>query len=323
MPIIRYRDEEYTCEPGETVLDCLERHGVEVPSSCRAGVCQTCLMQALEGEVPASGQQGLKETMVAQGYFLACVTKPEGDLTVTLPEASQVRVPAVVLEKTLLTPFITRLRLKPRKKYDWHPGQFLNLFNGNLNRSYSIASLPEEGFVELHIARVEGGKMSGWIFDNLAEGDEVEISRPLGNMFYIPGRPEQPLLMIGTGTGLAPLYGIIRDALKQGHSGEIWLYHGSRSVEGLYLGEALRALEAEHGNFHYRPCLSQGEPPAGSGITAGRPNEVALAEHPELKDWRAFLCGNPDMVKAAQRQVFLAGVSMSDILSDPFEPSGS
>ncbi len=323
MPTIRYQDRDHACEAGETVLECLERHGVDVPSSCRAGVCQTCLMQALEGEIPAAGQQGLKETLVAQGYFLACVTKPEGDLTVTLPEAGDVRVPAMVLEKTHLTPFIVRLRLKPRKKYDWHPGQFLNLFNGNLSRSYSIASLPEEGYVELHIARVEGGKMSGWVFETLEAGQEVEISRPLGNMFYVAGRPEQPLLMIGTGTGLAPLYGIVRDALKQGHQGEIWLYHGSRSVEGLYLRDDLRALAEQHPQFHYQPCLSDGEPPAGSGIVPGRPNDVALAAHPDLKGWRVFLCGNPDMVKAAQRQVFLAGVSMSDILSDPFEPSGS
>lgn len=319
MVMIRYEDNEYACEPGETVLECLERHGVSVPNSCRAGVCQTCLMQALEGEVPAEGQSGLKDTLVMQKFFLACITKPTGDLTVALPDAAQVRVPAEVLEKDLLAPFIVRLRLKPKKKYDWHPGQFLNLFRGDLTRSYSIASLPEEGFVELHIARVPGGKMSGWVFDELQVGEAVEISRPQGKMFYVPGRPDQPLLMIATGTGLAPLYGILRDALEQGHTGPIWLYHGSRVAEGLYLRETLQQLAETHPNVHYRPCLSQGEPPVG--VTAGRPNEVALEEHPDLKGWRVFLCGNPDMVKAAQRQVFLAGASMQDILTDPFEPA--
>ncbi len=319
MPTIRYQAHEYACEAGETVLECLERHGVSVPTSCRSGVCQTCLMRALEGEVPPEGQQGLKETMKVQGYFLACVTKPQGDLTVALAEEAGATVSAEVMEKTLLAPFVVRLRLRPQGAYSWRPGQFLNLHHDGLVRSYSIASLPEEGEVELHVARVPEGKVSGWIFDRLAVGDRVEISQPQGKMFYLPGQPETPLLMIATGTGLAPLYGILRDALKQGHRGEIWLYHGSRSPEGLYLREVLEALAAEHPNVHYRPCLSQGAPPAG--VAAGRPNEVALADHPDLKGWRVFLCGNPAMVKDAQRQVFLAGANMGDILTDPFEPA--
>ena len=72
---------------------------------------------------------------------------------------------------------------------------------------------------------------------------------PKGNCFYIPDNPEQNLLLIGTGCGLAPLYGIIRDALAQGHRGAIKLYHGSKTVESLYMSKELKVLDITPSQF--------------------------------------------------------------------------
>ena len=80
MPRIFFEKQSYACQDNESVLDCLTGHGVPVPSSCRSGICQTCLMRAVEGAVPLAAQQGLKETLRAQNYFLACVCKPTNDL---------------------------------------------------------------------------------------------------------------------------------------------------------------------------------------------------------------------------------------------------
>jgi len=134
--------------------------------------------------------------------------------------------------------------------------------------------------------------------------------------------------LIGTGTGLAPLYGILRDALHSGHRGDIRLYHGSRIPEGLYLGDALSALASEHGNFHYMPCLSgevgacdtgAGGAPANNAIRQGRADAEALKDYPDLTGWQVFICGYPAMVQAAKTAAYLAGASLDAIHADPFE----
>jgi ferredoxin-NADP reductase len=128
-------------------------------------------------------------------------------------------------------------------------------------------------------------------------------------------------LLIGTGSGLAPLYGIARDALHQGHRGLIRLYHGSRAAAGLYLGDDLNHLAAAHPNFHYEPCISGASSVSGRDPVAAL--DRAMRDQPDLSGWRVYLCGNPQMVEAARLATFLAGAASSDILADPFLPTGT
>src|SRR6185437_4292375 len=97
--------------PGESVLEGLERQGVPVPNSCRAGVCQSCLMQASAGQVPAEAQKGLKDSLKARGYFLACACLPSGDLTVHPSEHAAQRARAVVRRIERLSHDVVRVVL--------------------------------------------------------------------------------------------------------------------------------------------------------------------------------------------------------------------
>ena len=185
-----------------------------------------------------------------------------------------------------------------------------------------MASIPELGEeLFLNVRKVPGGLVSGWVFENLKAGDDITISEATGDCFYVPGMPEQNILLIATGCGLAPLYGIIRDALLHGHQGKLSLYHGSYDNAGFYLVDELRNLAQTQSNFSYVPCVSDGEAPAG--YAPGMVLDVALADNTDLSGWRVFLCGNPDMVNAAKRQTFFAGASMSEIHVDPFQSAYS
>lgn len=322
MPTITYGDHHYACRSDETVLECLSRHGVAVPCSCRKGVCQTCMMRAVIGTPTAIAQEQLKPTLREQGHFLACVCRPEGDLTVTLPGSGALpRLKAVIVNKERLNDWIVRLELQPVEPFAYRPGQFLNLHRADgLIRSYSIASLAQaDNRIELHIERLPDGKMSGWIHDDAKTGDALDIEGPHGECYYLEGKPAQPLLLIGTGSGLAPLWGIARDALARGHTGPVHLFHGSRNAGKLYLVDELRALAWQHGNFHYTPCVSGAEVP--TGFSAGRANEVALDQHGNLAGFRVYLCGHPQMVNDTKMKAYLAGASLQDILADPFTPS--
>lgn len=122
--------------------------------------------------------------------------------------------------------------------------------------------------------------------------------------------------MLLVGTGLAPLYGVLRDALSRGHTGEIYLYHGSALKAGLYLVEQLRELTSSYENFNYYPCLSNDD--SQKGCLHGRADEIALKEHKNLADYKIYLCGHPDMVKDAKKKAYLQMADLANIYSDPF-----
>lgn len=318
MVTVRYRDDRCELAPGQSVLDALLERGHAIPHSCRNGVCQTCLMRAVKGTPPADSQKDLGPALRLRGHFLACVCRPDEDLTVALPAEGESTLTGVIRRLEPLNVDIMRVDLTLDAPFDYRAGQFLNLFRDEtLGRSYSLASVPGlDEHLELHVRRLPDGRISGWIHDELRVGQTVPVRGPGGNCFYVPGQPEQPLLLIGTGSGLAPLYGILRDALWQGHTGPIRLFHGSRHAGGLYRVDALRELAREYPQFDYVPCVSGPDVPAQHA--AGRVHDVALTDAPDLKGWRVFLCGHPDMVQQVQMRAYLAGASLTDIHADAF-----
>jgi ferredoxin-NADP reductase/ferredoxin len=319
MPSIRYDDNDYPLLEKETVLDCLARHEVDVPSSCRSGICQTCMMQAVKGRPPASAQKDLKPTLVEQNYFLACICQPEEDLEIRLAnDMAAPQVSARIEQKDSLAPGITRLVLQPEQPFEYRPGQFIHIYHPDgLIRSYSLSSVPAlDTALEIHVKRIPDGRVSGWLCDTVAPGDTLQIAGPFGNCFYLPSPEPRNLLLIGTGTGLAPLRGIIRDALDQNHDGEIHLFHGGLTEEGLYMGDELNELARQHPQFDYTPCVLHRS--AGSTVEQGRVDDIAFAAWPKLTQWQVYLCGDPDLVNKAKRQAFLSGASLQDIHADPF-----
>jgi CDP-4-dehydro-6-deoxyglucose reductase, E3 len=320
MPSIHVNGSSYGVEPNETVLDCLDRHGVVVMSSCRVGVCQSCMVRAVDGEPPAAAQKGLRDTVAAQGFFLACSARIETDITLDLDGVSGREVRARVSAIDRLNDRVVRLRCEPNEAVEYAAGQFMNLIgpDGSV-RSYSVASVPADPYLEFQVMLMPGGKVSTWVHNELKAGDVVPLVGPQGACSYTPGRPDQPMLLAGTGTGLAPLYGILRDALAHQHTGPIHLFHGSVRSDGLYLVDELRALAANHENVQYYPCALES---GGDDDVVIQPIDAYIdRQFPDLEGYRAFLCGHPDLVKKLQRQSFLAGADMGDIYADAFLPA--
>jgi NAD(P)H-flavin reductase len=319
MAKITFEGRTIACRSDETVLDALVRNGVELPFSCKKGTCLTCLVRVTEGAVPREAQAGLKETLQVQGYTLACQLRPTGSITIERAHNRDLFSPATVESIEPLAQRVVRLRLRTPTPLYYRAGQFVNLRRSDgLIRSYSLASVPrQDPLLELHVRRQDNGTMSSWLTGVAKPGDQIEFQGPNGSCFYVPGRPEQPLLLVGTGTGAAPLIGLARDALADGHTGPIAFYHGTRHPEGLYLREALEAFALRHLNFHYIPCVSGLL--ALRATRAGRAHAVALNDHASLAGMRIFACGQPDMVHTLRRQAYLAGASLADIHGDPFD----
>ncbi|MES1183520.1 MAG: FAD-binding oxidoreductase [Myxococcales bacterium] len=302
----------------QSVLDALSGAGFEVSSSCRVGACQSCLVQAIGGAPPARAQVGVKDSLRAQGFFLACQATLTEDLEISLAGASALEVPANIVGVNLLAPDVLRVVLETQEAFAYRAGQFVTLLREDgLARAYSLASLPSEKHLELHVRVLPRGAMSNWLSSPAAIGSQVRLRGPAGDCCYVPGNVEQPLVLAGVGTGLAPLWGVLRDALAAKHQGRIELWHGARTPEGLYLTNELQALAATHRNFTYYPCaLEPGQ--ADSDVRLGSLDQLLLAAVPSFAEHRVYLCGDAGLVQSLKRRVFLAGASLPRIHADAF-----
>ena len=275
-------------------------------------------MRAVKGSPTEASQKGLKETLVTQNYFLACSCIPQEDMEIVLPDTQLLRKTTKVVEKTMLNNDVLRLRLTKPDAYEYYAGQYTTIFKDNTHgRSYSLSSVPElDDYLEFHIKLFPDGMISQWLHNAVQVGVSLTISEAIGNCIYLDKHQQQSLALIGTGTGLSPLYGILRDALHRGHQGEIRLYHGVRTKEDLYLHNTLLELAEQHSNVNYYPCISRET--AQAPILEGWASDIALKDIGSFSGWCVYLCGNPDMVNNTKRSVFLAGASLQNIYADPF-----
>ncbi|MEN8178171.1 MAG: 2Fe-2S iron-sulfur cluster-binding protein [Pseudomonadota bacterium] len=321
MPTLRLSGQSFSVRDGESVLETLLSANCVVPNSCRAGVCQSCLMQLVKGQLNEGAQRGLKDSWQAQGLFLACQCHPEQDLEIKLPAMDSLRMKCRVSKHSRLNAEVAVMRLQPKERLEYRPGQHVTIWKDELlGRSYSLASVPaiDDDELEFHIRRQPHGILSPWLYEDIQVGDQLQVQGPGGECFYTASGSEQNLLLAGTGTGLAPLYGILRDALQQGHAGAIHLYHGAMHADGLYLHETLQQLAQIHQNLHYHPCVLNHEPGLDTLIRVENLADALRRDWSSLQGWRVYLCGDEPFVNQQRKQCYLAGARLQEIYADAF-----
>lgn len=319
MPNFTFEDREVIAEDGDTVLGALLRAGIGVDYSCKAGACQSCLLRTC-ATVPSAGQAGVDETLAGVGAFLSCQV-PAGSVD-AVERLSPDLIPSyegVLVDKQFLAHDVMLVTLRANG-FTAVPGKFVRLDHASgLQRPYSLAgraSEPED-LVKLHVRILPDGAMSRVLLDSEI-GARFRIEGPFGKCVYQSSTGDEPILMIGSGTGLGSLYAIATAAIAAGHRGPIFLYHGASSPDRLYFSAELAELAGSHPNFHYCQCVDEG---AAGSLRAGSPLAAALTEHSNLEGYKAYLCGHPALVIAAQKKCFLAGANLRDICADRFEPA--
>ena len=330
---VQFNGKTYTCDKNRPLLFTLQEQGAFIPSSCQNGFCQACLSKVTQGSVPEASQQGLSTLLIEQDCFLPCICKPQTDFSFELATKSNTtfradeispfaRYSTMVLDKTWLNHDVLRLGLMRPEGFMYKAGQWINLIHAeqNISRSYSLASMPCENFLELHIKRIPQGKMSNWLCDTVQKGDFLTMEGPAGDCYYQQAQQsKQPLILAGVGSGLAPLYGIVREALEEDHQGHIYLFHGATTSQGLYYQEELTAMTHEVGNFSYIPCVLQGKVPAGG--KQGKIDQAIIQTLSNCAGCHAYLCGDDAVVQQLQQTLSKHGILQENILTDAFTPS--
>lgn len=299
-------DRTVPCGPDQPLLDAFLRAGVWMPNSCNQGTCGTCKLRVVRGDVDHhdSPADTLTPEERAAGLALACQARPRSDLALEGMGATPGRTthPLRDLVGTVrslddIARDTRRLRVALPEPLAFDAGQYVELTvpGSGVRRQYSAANTADEDKVlELHVRLVPGGAATaGWIFDDLAVGDAVQVSGPLGD--FVLDDERGPMAMIGGGTGLAPLIGLARTALARDPEREIHLYHGVRGAADLYDLDAMAALADRHPNFRFHPVLSH-EPHADH--RSGFPTDAFVEDVSSARGWSGWLCGPPAMVDA-------------------------
>ena len=316
MSYVHYNNQSYPISGDETLLDTLLKQNVEFPHSCKIGTCQSCLTKLVDGDIPSEAQKGLKPTLVAKNYFLACRCRPESDITIALPDQNDSAIPSKIIGLSKLNHNVLRVRLAIDDSSLFKAGQYINLVTSdNIIRSYSIANVPEQ-YIDLHVKLMPNGLMSDWLSHHAKINTSVHVRGPMGDCFYHnPENESFPIVLAGTGTGLAPLIGIANDALESKHDGQITLIHGGVCEDDLYLHEMLNELHKEHSNFEYMPCVLN----ESDAIRKASIDTVLLEKLNNIKnDVQLYICGPEETAKKLKTKAFLAGVPSASIYSDIF-----
>jgi phenol hydroxylase P5 protein len=322
--------------PGQTVLDACLRNGVWLPHACCHGLCATCKVQVVDGEVEQgeASSFALMDFERDNGQCLACCATAQSDLVIEADieeDADALGLPladyrAEVVETRALTPTILGiwLRVKDGGRTAFQAGQYVNLTVPGCDqpRAFSLANAPGDDLVELHVRRVPDGQATGYLHDQLAVGDELKFSAPYGR-FFVRKSAQVPMLFLAGGSGLSSPRAMILDLLAAGETLPITLVQGARNRGELYYDAEFQALARAHPNFRYVPALS--DEPADSGWSGARgyvhdvlQQLYAQDGNADFRGHKAYLCGPPPMIEACIRTLMQGRLFEADIHTEKF-----
>ncbi len=323
-------EKELKVAGGASLLSSLAENDIFIPSACGGrGSCAYCKLKVLEGggSIGPVEEPYLSDEERKANVRLSCQVKVRNDLKIEIPKElfSVRRFAGMVEHKKPLTHDIVELRIKLQTPdtINFVAGQYIQLeskeYKGreSVMRAYSIASIPSDNHaIELNIRLVPDGICTTWVFDHLKEGQPVNLSGPYGE-FHL-SETDAPIVFIAGGSGMAPIWSILRDMKEKNISRKATYFFGAHSQQDLFYLEELRALEKELSWFTFVPTLSA--EPEGSDWQGerGRVTEVVANHFSDCSRHEAYLCGSPGMIDASIEVLTKAGMPEEKIYFDKF-----
>lgn len=299
--------------------DALEQ-SISLEHSCKTGECGACSAEIISGTV--SNENG---EIVTAGTILTCQSKALSDVVLKAnhyPELADIQVQTVPCKVALFSypvedTLIINFRLPPTAKFNYLPGQYLDLSFKGIKRSYSIANAQSisEG-IELHIRHVPSGKMSAALFSGLKTNQLMRVEGPKGTFFV---RDDiKPLIFLAGGTGFAPVKAMVEALIEAQDTRQIYIYWGMPSESSLYSDVAERWCHA-YSHINYIPVVS-GDAPGWLGRT-GFVHQAVVDDFNSLDKFQVYACGSALMINAAKVAFEIKGLPSGQFFSDAFTPA--
>ncbi|WP_028082039.1 NADH:ubiquinone reductase (Na(+)-transporting) subunit F [Solimonas soli] len=317
---------------GQSLLDACLRAGVWLPHACGHGLCGTCKVQVVDGEVDLGqvSSFALMDFEREERKCLACCAQALSDVVIEAevdedPDARHIPIAdfsGVVRRIVDLTPTIKGIHLAlDGDGMAFQAGQYVNVHipGESRPRAFSLAQSPHDrNEIELNVRRVPGGKGTAFLHEQLRCGEPLRITGPYGRFFVRKSDPRSLLFMAG-GSGLSSPKSMILDLLEEGDTRPITLIYGARNRAELYYDSLFRELAAKHAQFEYLPALSEPTENCGWDGFRGFVHEAAAQRFAnDFRGQRAYLCGPPPMIEACIRTLMQGRLFERDIFTEKF-----
>jgi ferredoxin-NADP reductase len=182
-------------------------------------------------------------------------------------------------------------------------------------RSYSIASAPEDDKLMITVEELVDGEVSPWMVEIAAEGDQFEVRGPFGGWFVWDASQTQPLFLVAGGSGLVPLMSMLRHRRNTGSAVEARLLISAREADDILYARELERIGAEVTITYTR------RPPAGWNGYARRVDREMLSEL-ALAGARTYVCGPTSFVEAVANDLVALGHQAANIRTERFGATG-
>lgn len=301
----------------ESILESALSSNIHLEHSCKNGDCGICEAELVTGVV--SNELGEEQR---EGTFLTCCSIPLCDIKIRanyFPELENIvkktlpvkvdKIKVVADEIILLT-----LRLPPTVDFQYLAGQYIELNYKGVIRSYSIANSKDIGTgIELHIRRLDSGKMSELLFSDLQLNVLMRISGPHGTFFI--RESDAPIIFLAGGTGFAPVKAMVEDLLKASSKRQVYIYWGMRSKSGFY-SDFAQEVQLGNENITYIPVVSDKD---SDWIgREGLVHQAVLDDFSDLSKFDVYACGSPQMIEVAKAAFIEIGLAKKKFYSDAF-----
>ncbi|GAB2782228.1 ferredoxin-NADP reductase [Hymenobacter luteus] len=233
-------------------------------------------------------------------------------------------VEAVVPETPRVKTFVLRLpRWQPHRAGQHYTLRLTAPDGYQAQRSYSVASPPEQtGQIALTVELIEEGEVSGYLFEGVEPGDQLEVRGPIGGYFVWEATPQAgPLLLVAGGAGVVPLMAMLRHRQHAGVHNPTVLLYSVRAPEDVIYHRELLAMAATDATFTLLLTYTRHAPAGWTGYQR-RPDAAMLAEAarrlPAPPD--CFICGPTGLVEATASYLAAQGISSEAIRTERFGP---
>jgi ferredoxin-NADP reductase len=190
-------------------------------------------------------------------------------------------------------------------------------------RSYSIASPPEDSRVILTVERLEDGEVSPYLVGEVRAGDKVELRGPIGGYFVWKAGDDRPLLLVAGGSGIVPLMAMIRHHAAAGSTANVRLLYSSRSLDDVIYRDELANLSAGGVRLQVSHTLTRSQPAGWEGYSRRIDGEmVAEVAWPRKNSPAVFICGPTAFVETAAGLLLESGYDASWIKTERFGATG-
>jgi ferredoxin-NADP reductase len=190
-------------------------------------------------------------------------------------------------------------------------------------RSYSIASAPEDSRLAITVERLEDGEVSPYLVGELKVGDKLELRGPIGGYFVWTSGDARPLLLIAGGSGIVPLMAMIRHRVLVGNATPTRLLFSSRTFEDIIYRTELERLAAAGDGLTIAHTLTRERPTGWNGYARRIDREMVRdVAWPKEQSPLVFVCGPTSFVETASGLLVESGYDPSWIKTERFGATG-